>query len=76
MRSAVDSGGGRLRGIGRYFREVWSELRKVIWPSRQDVVKFTLVVLVAMVAVAVFIYLVDSICAAGAMRVFPPLQAQ
>ena len=30
---------------GAYFREVRSELRKVVWPSREDAVKLTAVVI-------------------------------
>jgi len=76
MRSASDSGGGRIRGIGRYFWDVWNELRKVIWPTRQEVTKFTIVVLIAMIAVAIFIYIVDMICTAGATHVFPTPRSQ
>jgi len=65
---------GPFSKIGQYLREVWSELRKVIWPTRQEVVKFTIVVLTAMIGVAVFIYVVDKICAAGAAQIFPALK--
>lgn len=31
--------------IGRFIREVWAELRKVIWPTRRQMVTYTTVVL-------------------------------
>ncbi len=45
--------------IGRYFREVRSELRKVVWPTRQELVTYTLVVLVTVAVVALFLGVVD-----------------
>ncbi|MBO8142601.1 MAG: preprotein translocase subunit SecE [Firmicutes bacterium] len=45
--------------IGRYFREVRSELRKVAWPSRQELVTYTVVVLASVAVVAVFLGVVD-----------------
>lgn len=45
--------------LGRYFREVRSELRKVVWPSRQELVTYTIVVLVTVAVVAIFLGVVD-----------------
>jgi preprotein translocase subunit SecE len=38
--------GGPFRRLGTLYREVVAELRKVIWPSRRDLVSYTIVVLV------------------------------
>jgi preprotein translocase subunit SecE len=38
--------GGRL---GRYIREIISEMRKVLWPSRNELVTYTIVVIVFVV---------------------------
>lgn len=35
----------RLRGIGNYFREILSELKKVVWPTRAETRRLTLMVL-------------------------------
>ena len=32
--------------IARPFKNMWHELRKVTWPSRPDVIKYSLIVLV------------------------------
>jgi preprotein translocase subunit SecE len=47
--------------IQRFFRDTWSELLKVIWPSADEVKRLTLVVILAIGAVAIFIFFVDSI---------------
>ncbi|MFO7266340.1 MAG: preprotein translocase subunit SecE [Limnochordales bacterium] len=45
--------------IGRYFREVRSELRKVVWPTRQELLTYTVVVLVTVAIVSLFLGVVD-----------------
>lgn len=54
-------GGGRIEGIKKYFRGVWSELKKVHWPTRREVVIYTGVVLVAVSIVAFLIWVFDSL---------------
>ena len=46
-------------GICRYFRELRSELKKVVWPTPQQVLKNTLIVLACVVVVGVFTWLFD-----------------
>ena len=36
----------RVRAIGTFYRQVVAELRKVIWPTRKELVTYTSVVLV------------------------------
>ena len=51
---------GRTWGaIRRYFRELRSELKKVVWPTPKQVLKNTLIVLACVVVVGVFIWLFD-----------------
>ena len=49
---------GRIRNIGTFYRQVVAELRKVIWPTRKELVTYTTVVvffvLVMVAVVAVF----------------------
>lgn len=45
----------------KFFREVRSELRKVAWPNRKELVNYTIVVLVTVLIVAVYIGAVDLI---------------
>ena len=52
-------------GICRYFRELRSELKKVVWPTPQQVLKNTLIVLVCVLIVGVFIWLFDKVADLG-----------
>ena len=47
--------------IGRFFKGVWSELKKVHWPTRREVVTYTGVVLTAVAIVAAMIWVVDMV---------------
>ncbi|NLW78278.1 MAG: preprotein translocase subunit SecE [Ruminococcaceae bacterium] len=47
------------RGIVRFFRDTRGELKKVVWPSRKQVLNNFLVVVVFVVLAAVFIFLLD-----------------
>ncbi len=44
---------------GSYLREVWSELRKTVWPTWPELRQMTGVVVVAVVLLGVFLGLVD-----------------
>ena len=45
--------------IRRYFDEVWSELKKVSWPTREQVRNLTVLVFAVSFAVGVYITLLD-----------------
>ena len=45
--------------ICRYFRELRSELKKVVWPTPKQVVKNTLVVFACVLVVGLIIWLFD-----------------
>ena len=51
--------------IRRYFRELRSELKKVVWPTPQQVLKNALVVAACVIVVGVFIWLFDFIARQG-----------
>ena len=53
------------RGICRYFRELRSELKKVVWSTPKQVLKNTLIVLVSVLLVGVFIWLFDIVARFG-----------
>ena len=46
-------------GSRRYFRELRSELKKVVWPTPKQVLKNTLIVAACVVFIGVFIWLFD-----------------
>lgn len=45
--------------IVRYFRETRSELRKVVWPTRQEATNLTIIVLAVTVAMSALLGLLD-----------------
>ncbi|HHU69647.1 MAG TPA: preprotein translocase subunit SecE [Thermoanaerobacterales bacterium] len=51
---------GFIKRISRFFREVRSEMRKVIWPSRKELVNYTGVVIVSVIVVSVIIWVLDT----------------
>lgn len=51
--------GGFLR-IGKFFRDTRGELKKVVWPSRQDTKTNTIVVLVVVAIAAVVAIALDA----------------
>ena len=52
-------------GIRRYFRELRSELKKVVWPTPKQVLKNTLIVAACVLVVGVFIWLFDFVAEVG-----------
>ena len=51
--------------ICRYFRELRSELKKVVWSTPKQVLKNTLIVIVCVLIVGVFIWLFDFVARFG-----------
>ena len=45
----------------RYLTESWSELKKVVWPTRETVIRLTILVVVVSCAVGVYIFVLDTI---------------
>ena len=43
----------------RFFNEVWEELGKVTWPTRNEAVRMTLMVLIVSAVIAAFIGSLD-----------------
>ena len=47
--------------LNAFFKETKIELRKVVWPTRDETVKTTGMIMVAVVIVAIFLWIVDAI---------------
>jgi preprotein translocase subunit SecE len=56
--------------IVQFFKECVAELRKVVWPTRDDVVSSVKVVVVSTIIVAAFLGLLDAVLVAGVNLVF------
>ena len=44
----------------RFFRDTYDELRKVVWPTPQELYRYTVVVVVTVLVLSAFIGLVDA----------------
>ena len=51
--------------IARYFRELKSELKKVVWPTPQQVLKNAAIVIGCVVCIGIFIWLFDFVAQFG-----------
>ncbi|MET3291420.1 preprotein translocase subunit SecE [Brevibacillus fluminis] len=49
----------RFRRFGEFFGDVWSELKKVRWPNRKELINYTSVVLFTVVLLAVYFFVID-----------------
>ncbi|GAA5130005.1 preprotein translocase subunit SecE [Pseudonocardia adelaidensis] len=56
--------------LARFLREVVAELRKVIWPTRNQLVTYTIVVLVFVSFMVALVWLLDFVFAQGVMYLF------
>jgi preprotein translocase subunit SecE len=56
--------------LARFLREVVSELRKVIWPTRKQLVTYTIVVLVFVSFMVALVALLDFVFAQGVLLLF------
>jgi preprotein translocase subunit SecE len=61
---------GLLARIGLYYRQVVAELRKVVWPSRQQLVTYTMVVIVFVTVMIGIMALLDFVFSKGVLAVF------
>ena len=48
-------------GIVRFAQESWSELRKVTWPTQEQVVRLTLLVILISVVISAYIFVFDNL---------------
>ncbi len=45
--------------LNRYFRETIGELKKVSWPTREEAINLTKIVLIVIIAMALFLGVLD-----------------
>ena len=56
--------------IKNYFKGVRTELKKVHWPNKELVGKYTLTVLVTVAGASIVIFLVDTVLSSGMQALF------
>jgi preprotein translocase subunit SecE len=59
-----------MNKIIQFFKDSYAELRKVVWPSREDVVASVKVVVVSTVVMALVLGLIDFLLVAGIDFIF------
>ncbi len=60
----------RVKGIGTFYRQVVAELRKVIWPTRNELVTYTTVVVVFVVVMVTIVSIFDFAFSQAVLKVF------
>ncbi len=74
LRSRPDRGRrgpvARVRGIGTFYRQVVAELRKVIWPTRKELITYTSVVLVFVMVMVLVVAAFDFAFGKAVISVF------
>ncbi|MEW5818106.1 MAG: preprotein translocase subunit SecE [Spirochaetota bacterium] len=59
-----------MKKIIQFFQESYSELKKVVWPSRDEVISSTKVVIISTIIFAVVLGLVDFLLLVGIDFIF------
>ena len=59
-----------LKDYSEFLRQVRAELKKVAWPSRHELVSYTIVVLVSVVVLTSFVFGLDFFFSKVVLRVF------
>ena len=49
-----------LKRVGKFFKEIRMEMKKVVWPTRKQLINNTLIVLTACFAVGIVIWVADA----------------
>jgi len=57
-------------GAAEYFRQIRAELRKVAWPTREEVTKYSVVVLIALILLTGLIFGLDYVFGKGVIWLF------
>jgi len=70
MRLLLVKEGYNMKKIVAFFKESYAELRKVVWPGRDDVVSSVKVVLISTVIVAAILGVIDMLLLLGINQIF------
>jgi preprotein translocase subunit SecE len=49
----------RDNAVVRFLRGTWSELKKVVWPSRRETTNLSILVIVVSLALGIFLWFLD-----------------
>ena len=57
-------------GARQFLKEVRQELKKVLWPTRQELVTYTIVVLVTVIVLTTYVFGLDVVFSKFVLQVF------
>ena len=57
-------------GVRQFLKEVRQELRKVLWPTRRELITYTIVVLVTVVVLTAYVFGLDVVFSKFVLDVF------
>lgn len=61
----------RVAGIRGFFGEVTAEMRKSVWPEKQELIESTIVVIVSMLLLSAFVGISDKVLVTLLKRLTP-----
>ena len=64
-KKAADKKPGKLAKLKTYLKEMWGEVKKLSWLSKNDLIKNTAMVLVFVLAMSAAIYVMDIVFSSG-----------
>lgn len=59
QKTAKENKPKKSNGFLKFFRDLKGEFKKIVWPSKKQIINNTFIVIVAILVVGVFIWLVD-----------------
>ncbi len=59
-----------FKRIGKFFKDVVSELKKVTWPSRKNLISYTIAVLIFVAIMMLIVYGIDTAAAQAIKAIF------
>ena len=66
----IPKSSGFTEKTNKFFRGAWSELKKVHWPTKRELVIYTVVVIISALIVMLLIFLLDSFFSTGLKYLF------
>ena len=54
----------------RFFKECYAELKKVVWPGRDDVISSVKIVIISTVIISLILGLIDFLLSRGMIAIF------
>lgn len=67
---AVSDRPGLFARMGTFYRQVVAELRKVIWPTRRELITYTWVVIIFVTVMSLFVAALDLLFGRAVLAIF------